>query len=284
MSKPAAASKADTAVKLVLIFFITLLSFSVGTFVGKQVSDSDNRKAELEGDGHEQKTAAHDEEAMDENTKPVSDEDVASLSEEVMKAEREVASDDSEAHKADHHGDEAKKADKDGYVHHTKLKGSSAENAMHEVHDEKEHKDDTATHAEAPTTAHASPEKGHASHAEKAHASSAAERVAHDKAPAADPKLVRTPTAKLPPVATTTIGKYTVQVGSYATEKEATSFAEKLKEKGFSAFYVPAEVSGKTWYRVSVGVFADQKSATNYRTELLSTQAVSSAIVQKIIK
>src|SRR5262249_57475895 len=41
-------AKGDTMVKLVLVFFLSLLSFSVGTFVGKQFSDSQHKIAELE--------------------------------------------------------------------------------------------------------------------------------------------------------------------------------------------------------------------------------------------
>ncbi|PIT99936.1 MAG: hypothetical protein COT74_07400 [Bdellovibrionales bacterium CG10_big_fil_rev_8_21_14_0_10_45_34] len=47
-------SKTDTLIKLVLVFFISLLSFSIGTFVGKQFSDSQHRMAAMEHgtDGH----------------------------------------------------------------------------------------------------------------------------------------------------------------------------------------------------------------------------------------
>ncbi len=50
MSKEKGSSKADTLVKVVLVFFISLLSFSVGTFVGKTVSDTDHRRVALEGE------------------------------------------------------------------------------------------------------------------------------------------------------------------------------------------------------------------------------------------
>ncbi|MCB0351568.1 MAG: SPOR domain-containing protein [Bdellovibrionales bacterium] len=245
MSKSAANSKADTAVKLVLIFFISLLSFSVGTYVGKQVSDSDSRRAALEADYSNTDTqmAAHDMEPVDEATAPISDEEVASLAEEFVQAEREVASEHTAP--ADHSAKMAAPTpDAEGYTHHTKM-----------------------MHKEA-----------------AAKVSSAADRVSHDQAPAADPKKVRTPSNVLPTVATTAIGKYTVQVASFATEVEAKEQAAKLTGKGYSAFYVPATVNGKSWYRVSVGLFSDLKSATNYRTELLATQIVSSAIVQKIVK
>lgn len=41
-------SRTDTLIKLVLVFFLSLLSFSVGTFVGKQFSDSQHKIADLE--------------------------------------------------------------------------------------------------------------------------------------------------------------------------------------------------------------------------------------------
>jgi hypothetical protein len=53
-------SRTDTLIKLVLIFFISLLSFSVGTFVGKNFSDSKYKQAQLEGefDGGGRETAS----------------------------------------------------------------------------------------------------------------------------------------------------------------------------------------------------------------------------------
>ena len=41
-------SKTDVVVKLVLVFFISLLSFSIGTFVGKKYSDNQHQLAALE--------------------------------------------------------------------------------------------------------------------------------------------------------------------------------------------------------------------------------------------
>ena len=38
----------DYTVKIILILFMSLLAFSFGTFVGKQVSDSDHRRMQLE--------------------------------------------------------------------------------------------------------------------------------------------------------------------------------------------------------------------------------------------
>lgn len=243
-------SKADTAVKLVLIFFISLLSFTVGTLVGGQFEKSKAHQMTLEmGDGHG--AAATHEEVADADAAPISNEEIESLEEFVQadrKAEggdRKVASVDGAHADADAHGDKHEEAaGKDGYTHASQIK---------EGH---------GTAAVAP----------------------AADRLAHDKAPTPDPKKVREPAKAMPAVASSVIGKFTVQVGSYASEQEAQSHATKLKDKGFNAFYVPAEVGGKTWYRVSIGRFEDQKSAMAYRKELLDTQAASSAIVQKVIQ
>ena len=60
--------------------------------------------------------------------------------------------------------------------------------------------------------------------------------------------------------------------------------SQALKDKGLSAFYVPAQVKGKTWYRVSIGLFDERKDALDYRTKLMKEQNVESAIVEKIAK
>lgn len=287
MGKAPSASRADTAVKLVLIFFISLLSFSVGTYVGKQVSESEARQAALEVDynsvaeQHDGQTDEHataqNEEASHDATAPMSDEEASSLAEEFVQAERKTASAATAAHgETNAHGETSAHGEtvsptentesavsvskEAGYTHRSKMKANNHEEV-----------------AEIKRNAAADEPK-------KTEVSSAANRVSHDLAPAADSKKPTPAPSALPTVATTAIGKYTVQVASYATEEEAKSHALKLTTKGYSAFYVPATISDKTWYRVSVGLFSDQKSATNYRTELLATQVVSSAIVQKIVK
>jgi cell division protein FtsN len=286
-------SKADTAFKLVLIFFISLLSFSVGTYVGKQVSDSDYRRASLEADFNGRSETADNKEdgaaATDEATKPVNQEESASLSEEFIKGQRKPSS--AEADKtADVKADEGAEhaqvpapehAANDGYTHRSKVKGEIAEKmAMNE-----------RSTAAVSTTAPAASGDASTSPAAAAGAAKtdtavkgAADRVSNDQAPAADVKKAAPKSTALPTVATTAVGKYTVQIASYATEGEAKDRASLLTEKGYSAFYIPAVVNGKNWYRVSVGLFSDQKSATNYRTELLSTKVVETAIVQKIVK
>ena len=113
-----------------------------------------------------------------------------------------------------------------------------------------------------------------------------AEKVAEGKSASEGEKHAEKksgPASSLPKeVAASASGKFTVQVASYPKEDEAQGMAAELKNKGFSAFYIPAKVKGQTWFRVSVGLFTTQKEAQAYREDLLSRAKVSSAIVQKI--
>jgi cell division protein FtsN len=278
MSKPGG-SKADTAVKLVLIFFISLLSFTVGTLVGGQFEKSKSYQMTLETEGGAAEVASADE-SVENAASPISDEDIEGLDDFVKSGDnagnREVAS--TEEHVDEHieGGHEAAAAHADTAVHAKPAK-----------------KEDGYTHAsqirpavESATKSAAATLKGSAQPTPAADATEkAATRLAADKAPTADPKKApRAPSGTLPAVATSVVGKYTVQVASYATEAEARSHATRLHDKGFNAFYIPADVSGKTWYRVSIGRFDDQKTAMAHRKEVLDQQAATSAIVQKILK
>lgn len=310
-------SRTDTLIKLVLIFFISLLSFSVGTYVGKQVSDSDHRRAKIEGEYDA--VASHKDEATEGenvdrgNQEKLSEEDIANLTEEFVSPEkeaakteagtseeganREVASEGHEApagykkyspekakhgetepaaEKSDAHGGHAEAAVKPAA--HSELGEATAKPKAHGEHAEPAAK--PAAHDEHP----AKPE-AHGEHAAaESHPAPAATRVAEGHAPSADPKEVRKPQSVLPSVASTAVGKFTVQVASFPDETEAKNRAAELKAKGWNAFYIPAAVQGKTWYRVSVGLFTTAKSATDFRTEFLKEAKVTTAIVQKIVQ
>lgn len=258
MAKKASGSSADTIIKLVLIFFISLLSFSVGTFVGKQVSDADYRKAAIEGDYDHFHAGVDKADKSDENA--LTDEDIASLTEEFVNTEkRELASAD------------AKTADTTKSVE-TPVQETAGYKQYGKAVPSEETKQRAMAQQKAPT--------------DKAPASveTAAARVAGGKAPMADKKEERKPTSVLPSVATSSVGKYTVQVASYADEAEAKAHSAKLKTKGWNAFYIPAEIKGRTWYRVSVGLFSTTASAEKFKAELVKEANISSAYVQKIVQ
>ncbi|MBS1971437.1 MAG: SPOR domain-containing protein [Bdellovibrionales bacterium] len=266
-------AKTDVIVKLVLVFFISLLSFSIGTFVGKKYSDNQHKLAALEpgkGEHGSREVASenehgaateHGEAAKEHGTtakagEGMSDEEIAKLAEEF------VADDTTATTTASAHGEKA-----------------TAETG----HGEKAEK--TVAKEETPAT------NAKTRSLEKAEPLSAAKNIAHGKAATAAvaeekkaEKDTRVPSSIPKDVGQYSAGKFTVQVGSYAKEEEAQKIAGDLKSKGFSAFYIPATVKGQTWFRVSVGLFATPKEAQDYRTELMSKAKLNTALVQKIIQ
>jgi septal ring-binding cell division protein DamX len=237
-------SRTDTLIKLVLVFFLSLLSFSVGTFVGKQFSDSQHKIAELENSSAEgdRSTASIPPTATKpEVGKAIGDDEISKLSDEFIKKERDSESGaDSLAAKND--------------VATAGLPGSL-------VADEKK-----AISVKKPDVKKMNVVKDEIAEVSKRIAKGQAEVVstAHKN---------RIPSSLPKEVAGSSIGKYTVQVSSYPSEKEA----------GLSAFSVKADVNGKTWYRVCLGKFDNRKAALEYRTKVMQEAELKSAIVQKIV-
>jgi cell division septation protein DedD len=70
-------------------------------------------------------------------------------------------------------------------------------------------------------------------------------------------------------------GKYTVQVGSFQSEKEAKKLVEALKSRGYPVFIKQIEISGKgTWYRVRIGTFKTRQEAKIYGDTLKNLEPV----------
>lgn len=276
-------SRTDTLIKLVLIFFVSLLSFSVGTFVGKQFSDSQHKRAMLEAeyDGGSRSTASVPEDSVE--VKPedaLTETDIQKIADEFTKPEE----------KDDH-------------------KAESDSHAIAESHEIKEHKGATemvnahgasqeirnvaATHSAPTATKEVAPKTAtthDADHTAKAPATkaplNAAEKIAKDMAPSENkPEPVKHVITNLPTnVSASSIGKFTIQISSHQSEDQAKAQATDLKSKGFSAFVVPATVKGRQWYRVSVGLFDKMPEAKNYREKFIKESGVSSAIVQQIVQ
>lgn len=297
MSGDKGSSKTDTLVKVVLVFFISLLSFSVGTFVGKQVSDSDHRRIALESEYSADRQVA----STDESENKISDKEVESLTEEFVnkeKSAREPASAE-EGHGDAAHVDHGAKpevkataevaaaapAGKEGYKSYPK-KGETAAHAAPASEDKSHAKAEKAEAAPVKEAAKAAPAKTAPakSMAKADGASKAAEKVANGKAPTDGAKEERKPQAALPSVASTAVGKYTVQVASYLSEGEAKNHAADLKGKGWQAFYLSADVKGKTYFRVLVGLFDSQGSANTFRAQFMKEANTKNALIQKIVQ
>ncbi len=268
-------TKAETVVKLALIFFISLFSFSVGTYVGKQVSDSDRRRVALEAEyDHVRNTAST---KHDSSEGVITEAEVNELSKSFVEAEKQQAN----TKPVQEPKVVAKKSEP------TPTKTTKTEDGYTPI---------ARTHASKATTKSTTPEKTtlvkkspeikkplEAKPFKPEPVPTAMNRLAKGKTPTPNVKPTRKPASVLPILNPTSIGKYTVQIASYATEKEAKIHAEKLKPEYF-AFYVPANIKGKIWYRVSIGLFEGRKSANHFRKELLKQASISSAIVQKIIR
>ena len=60
-------------------------------------------------------------------------------------------------------------------------------------------------------------------------------------------------------------GKFTIQLGSHRTLKEAEDFAEGFKARGYDPIINQIDIKGKgTWYRVSLGAFSSMEEAKAY--------------------
>jgi septal ring-binding cell division protein DamX len=252
-------AKTDTVVKLVLIFFISLLSFSVGTFVGKQFSDSQYKMAALEGhDESDRDPASVDPSAMDVTpSDALTEDDMASLEEEFTKGKT------TEVHEkiVDAHGAKNDEKHVERVVASEHKKEEPAE--KHEVTHEKVIEKTVDTKKVAPAATKVAKGETPVEHAET-HA-----------AP-------RKPTALPLKTANDISGKYTVQLASYSVEADAVEHTKSLKEKGFSAFYVPADIKGKPWYRVNVGLYSTSKEAEENKKKMITQPDIKAAIVTKV--
>jgi DedD protein len=74
--------------------------------------------------------------------------------------------------------------------------------------------------------------------------------------------------------------RYTLQVASYPDKDGAEHDVKKLKQNGYAAFIVAAEVPGKgVWYRVRLGSFSNKSSAEKLQKDVHAKQGISTIIV-----
>ena len=241
-------------IELALVFFISLFSFSIGTFVGKKYSDNQHRLALLEPNKKTEERAAVEAAASTEATatnteSEITDADVAKMAEE-FSSEGETV-----------HGGEAT---------HAAGTGQTASGD--------EHNGETTTKE----VVKAAPMQIHANETVKnvkmikATTKDVKEVSAHDAETERDVASISA-NAK-------TMQNYTVQVGSYPSEIEANKMTESLVARGYKANAVPANVNGKTMYRVQVGMFNSFNDAQEYKKELVEKNRLTSAFVQKVSK
>lgn len=254
-------SKLDVTIKLGLVLFVSLLSFAVGTFVGKKFSDNQHKLAQYEGKASTE-VAAHGEEATRsvasateghsefESKDALSDEEIARLAEEFVSEDNSAK----EA-KADAHGDAHTDA------HAPARAVASVPDAKKDEHKKDEHA------APAAKVEHAAPA------AKDAHADTHAAATPAEKSKVMDSHPAQPTSAKA--------GKFTVQIASHSNQTEAEKLSASLKDKGLTAFIIPAKINNQTWYRVNVGVYASSAQAKESQKDL-DKQGIKETLVQKL--
>ncbi|MFN3698138.1 MAG: SPOR domain-containing protein [Pseudobdellovibrio sp.] len=250
-------------IELSLVFFISLFSFSIGTFVGKKYSDNQHRLSQLEPnkkieDQHSETTASGHNEGQH-GEKAAESHDPNDKNSHSIEAKSESMS-DGEITDAD----VAKLAEEFANTAETKVESKTGHGDTHA-------KVKTETHTEAKTLTHSAAIKT----AEKEVKEISTHEANNERDIASVPAKVNSMTAAN--------AQYTVQIGSYPEESEAQKVSDSLIARGYKANTVPADVKGKTWYRVQVGMFRTVAEAQDYKKELMEKNKLSSAIVQKIV-
>lgn len=275
--------KTDNMIKLALVFFVSLLSFSIGTYVGKKYSDNQHKLAALEPKKSVEPAAektlefASDAEAIEpEQTLPT-----GNIEELTTSTGKPAALTDSEVAKIaeEFAAEEEETEDKivgqvDG---EEKTVGTlpAGTKAVKEV----------PVTAKAPTPTKLAP-------VAKAPVAAVKPKVTEEKPLASIrneevPEITATPTDNREPASIPTKQEvipmhFTVQIGSFPTQAEAEVLTKSLQGKGYKTSFVPAKVNGQTWYRVNVGLFGTIREAQDYKKEFLEKTKMTSAIVQRV--
>ncbi|MCC2677569.1 MAG: rare lipoprotein precursor [Pseudobdellovibrio sp.] len=284
--------KTDNLIKLALVFFVSLLSFSIGTYVGKKYSDNQHKLALLEPQKEspvktteEFATEANAHEAEKQlnevaaegptHTLPGTSEKPAALTDsEVAKIAEEFASEEEATEERIVATVEpTEKVVKtipeqplvSGQIHSPKATTLTAATIAQPK------KADTITKPVTAKAAATLPPKVIPSRTDDTVAVTATPVDAENRNPASIP-----PTTEMVPI------HYTVQIGSFPTEGEADTLTKSLQNKGYKTSYVPAKVNGQIWYRVNVGLFGTIKEAQDYKKEFLEKTKLTSAIVQRL--
>ncbi len=241
--------KTDNLIKLALVFFVSLLSFSIGTYVGKKYSDNQHKLAILE--------------PKKELPVPKSEEfasDAAELNrahglletENLTSQQKPVALTDSEVAKiAEEFAAEDAGADEKLVATLESQEIDMKSNPVVKPTVKSVPKQIVAT---TPATVRPA-------------AATAEERI---------PASINTK-KEISPI------HFTVQIGSYPTQTEAEKMTKELQGKGFKTTFVPVNLNGQTWFRVNVGLFGTVKEAQDYKKEFLEKTKLTSAIVQRVL-
>lgn len=237
--------KTDNLIKLALVFFVSLLSFSIGTYVGKKYSDNQHKLAMLEPKKEpvlpKAEEFASDAAELNQSHGLLETENASSQQKPVALTDSEVAKIAEEFAAEDTGADEKLVATLE--TQEIDMKSNPVVKPAP--------KQIAAT---TPTAVRP------------------AATTAEDRIPAS----INTK-KEISPI------HFTVQIGSYPTQTEAEKLTKELQGKGFKTTFVPVNLNGQTWFRVNVGLFGTVKEAQDYKKEFLEKTKLTSAIVQRVL-
>lgn len=274
--------KTDNMIKLALVFFVSLLSFSIGTYVGKKYSDNQHKLAALEpkksidaAGGEKSLEFASDAETLEpEQTLPT-----GNIEELTTSTSKPAALTDSEVAKIAEEFAAEEEETEDKIVGQVDAEEKTVGTLPA----------GTKAIKEVPATAKAPPVKT----APAPKTIVAAKPKVTEEKPLASirneeiPEITATPVdsrepASLPVKQEVIPMHFTVQIGSFPTQGEAEVLTKSLQGKGYKTSFVPAKVNGQTWFRVNVGLFGTIREAQDYKKEFLEKTKTTSAIVQRV--
>ncbi len=313
--------KGQAVMKLVLVFFISLFSFAVGTYVGKTYSDQRHKTAKLEPKNHlaiadkghhqdDHESAGHEESSAHDQPKEnahsesshgtreiasakgsqevMTDEEIARLAEEYVTDDEAPGTkgghdkEDGSHHHSEKAVSKANTHGGHGEESHGSAKNGSAAKDEHEAHPVAKKSTPVAKNPILPEDADSKYERNPAASPAKKKIEAMHESVEKNAKPAESSSKGRKPSSLPTNPIQDSLGKYTVQIASFATEDEAKERAAQLRNQGYNSFYVQALVKGNVWYRVSIGLFNTERDAKNYMVDYRKGNSAIQAIVQKI--
>ena len=102
----------------------------------------------------------------------------------------------------------------------------------------------------------------------------AKEKAREEKAP--EPRPARSSVAA-------PIGKYTLQIGSFPSLREAQQSVQSLPEHGLKPYIRSAEIKGKgKWFRVFAGSYATRLEAETAGEQLKAERTINSFVISKL--
>ncbi len=290
MANQGQSTRLDTALKLLLITFVSLVAFFTGAYVGKAMSDSDHQLKAMEADFQTQKTAAEKHKNLDVADKDaLVDEEVAQMSDKIMKSEKDQLGESLVKEAATEMKGDAKGKAAEKTAEKETAEKPAAKTAAKST---KPNREIATEEKPIKKVAHASEEPSlnvKKSKLDLSEVHKTAERIASNETALSDEPVSQKeePTSRIPSSLPKSVGTasgpgFTVQVASFPTSEEAKKQVDELVKKGFPAFPIEATISGKTWYRVSLGNFKTQKEAAQYRLQLIKDSDIKKAIVAKV--